>query len=74
MEAILRHKYNKGYLFLTKWQHFSVGEATWEPLKHFVHPDGTINQIFREYCQQNRLEKAFKQALNAASRQFSREG
>ena len=49
VEAILRHKYNKGYLFLTKWQHFSVGEATWEPLKHFVQPDGTLNQIFREY-------------------------
>ena len=74
VEAILKHKYNKTYLFLTKWQNFCVGEATWEPLKNFVQPDGRLNEVFREYCQANRLEKAFRQALNLASRQLSREG
>ncbi len=74
VEAILRHKYRQGYLFLTKWQNFSVGEATWEPLKNFIHPDGCINEIFREYCHKNALDRAFRQALNAASRHFSHDG
>jgi len=71
VEAILKHKYNKGYLFLTKWQHFSVGDATWEPLKNFIQPDGCINEIFRAYCHQNGLDRAFRKALNIASRHFS---
>ena len=55
VESILKHKYRQGYQFLTKWRNFSVGEATWEPTRSFVQPDGFINEVFAEYCKAHGL-------------------
>jgi hypothetical protein len=55
VETILNHKVKQGYRFLTKWEGFEASESTWEPVKAFVHPDGTLNNVFVAYCQFHRL-------------------
>ena len=68
VESILKHKYRKGWFFLTKWENWPLADSTWEPLKLFVHPDGRINDKFQEYCQGNGLEKAIHIATRIAGR------
>ena len=68
VESILNHRYRQGYQFLTKWETFSVQESTWEPLKNFIQEDGCINSVLKDYCASHQLDRAFKQALNLASR------
>ena len=73
VEEVLKHKYRQGYQFLTKWQNFSVSEATWEPTLNFVQPDGFINEIFATYCKAEGLTTAWKQALNLSNRRQAAE-
>ena len=71
VESILKYKYRQGYQFLTKWRNFSVGEATWEPTRNFVQPDGYINEVFADYCKAQGLVSAYKQALNLSNRRHT---
>ena len=68
VEFIIKHKYRQGYQFLTKWQNFPVTEATWEPTRNFVQPDGFINEVFAKYCKAQGLVSAYKQALKLSNR------
>ena len=35
VEAILKHKYDQGWKFLTKWESFPMASSTWEPPRSF---------------------------------------
>ena len=56
VERILNHKYQQGWKFLTQWKNYPVTSATWEPPKHFVMPDGHLNEIFSDYVRAHSLE------------------
>ena len=63
VEKILKHKYKQGYFFLVKWENYALEDSTWEPIKAFVFEDGRINEIFKRYCEDHKLEQAWKIAL-----------
>jgi hypothetical protein len=68
VESILKHKYRKGWFFLTKWENWSLADSTWEPLKVFVLPDGRLNEKFQEYCLVHGLERPLRDAASIAAR------
>ena len=68
VDCILSHKMRQGWRFLTKWEGYDTTEATWEGVKAFVHPDGTLNDVFVTYCQTNSLFAPLQQALTRALR------
>ena len=51
--GIARHECKQGWKFLTLWDGYGLSEATWEPMSAFIHPDGSINPIFRSYLVEN---------------------
>ena len=51
--GIARQEYKQGWKFLTLWDGYGQSEATWEPISAFIHPDGSINPIFRSYLVEN---------------------
>ena len=67
VEKIIKHKYKQGWRFLTMWENYGIDDATWEPISCFVHPDGRLNTIFKEYCEQHGLQHAFKKAMDMAT-------
>lgn len=67
VESIIKHKFKQNYQFLTKWSNYPIEDATWEPIQSFVQPDGFINEVFKIYCTNNKLEKAYKQALHISN-------
>ena len=69
VESILKHKYKQGWRFLTKWENWPLSDATWEPVRAFIQPNGQLNTIFSEYCQRNGLEKPLRQAIQRATRE-----
>jgi len=60
---ILKHKFRGGWRFLVWWENFPASSSTWEPISSFVHPDGTINEVFKKYCVDNNLQSILRQAL-----------
>ena len=56
VEAILKHKYDQGWKFLTKWENFPMASSTWEPPRSFKLGKNLWNQIFLKYCQSNDLQ------------------
>ena len=50
MEQHLKAEYRQGWRFLTQWAGYPVTDATWEPMKAFVHADGTLKELFVELC------------------------
>ena len=65
VEDILKHKYQQGWKFLTKWENFPVSSATWEPPKSFLLTDGTVNRIFRRYCEEHDLQDVLRRLLKS---------
>ena len=45
VKSVIRHRYRQGWQFLTLWEGFGVGEATWEPFSAFVLPEGRLNSV-----------------------------
>jgi hypothetical protein len=68
VEAILKHKVRQGWRFLTRWEGFESSESTWEPIKAFVHPEGTLNSIFVAYCEFHRLLVTLQRAYALANK------
>jgi hypothetical protein len=67
---ILKKKYRKGWYFLTSWENWPLADATWEPVKTFVLPDGRINEKFKEYCQAQNLDRPLREAAKLADRRM----
>ena len=51
--GIARHEYKQGCKFLTLWDGYGLSEASWELMSAFIHPDGSINPMFRSYLVEN---------------------
>jgi len=68
VESILKHKFSNGYYFLTKWENFPICDSTWEPIKQFVLPNGSINPALQAYCSEKRLHTAWRKALALSDR------
>ena len=68
VDSILKHKYKQCYTFLVRWQHYPIEDSTWEPIESFIQPNGFINEVFKAYCQQHKLERAFKQAIQQSNK------
>ena len=51
--GIARHEHKQGWRFVTVWDGYGLSEAAWEPMSAFIHPDGSINPIFRSHLVQN---------------------
>ena len=69
VESILKHKYKKGWFFLTKWEGWPLSDATWEPIKAFVHTDGSLNTQFQRYCTDKCLERPLREAMRKIAMQ-----
>ena len=50
VERLLKLEYPQGWSLLTQWAGYPVSDATWEPVKAFVHADGKLNELFVEFC------------------------
>ena len=44
MEQLLKAAYRQGWRFLTQWAGYPVSDATWEPVKAFVHANEKLNK------------------------------
>ena len=64
VEKIIKHKFQQGWRFLVVWEGFPVSAATWEPISAFVLPNGKVNQVFKEYCEERGLVEILKKALS----------
>ena len=53
VRSILRHRYRQGWRFLTLWETYGMGRATWEPFSAFVLPEGRLNTVLVDYLFQN---------------------
>ena len=60
---ILKHKFQQGWKFLVQWENFPVSASTWEPISAFVLPNGSVNSIFKEYCEERGLQSILKKTL-----------
>ena len=67
VKSSIRHRYRQGWRFLTLWEGFAVGEATWEPISAFVPPEGRLNSVLVDYLSQNNLEELLRRAGILAS-------
>ena len=56
VEAILRHKFEQGWKFLTKWENFPISASTWEPPMAFKIGKNLWNEVFAQYCNQKGLQ------------------
>ena len=69
VECILKHKYLQGWRFLTQWEGYPLSAATWEPIKSFRLPGGSLNAQFKAYCEANGLAEILRKALGINSRE-----
>ena len=65
VKSIIEHKWRNGFKFLVWWEGFPPDQATWEPPKHFVSPNGAVNLHFKNYCLNNGLEAVLRRALGS---------
>ena len=56
VEAILRHKFDQGWKFLTKWENFPMSASSWEPIKALHLGKNKWNEVFAQYCNQKGLQ------------------
>ena len=62
---ILKHKFQQGWKFLVWWENFPASASTWEPTSAFLLPNGSVNSVFKTYCQENGLTHILQKALSA---------
>ena len=73
MKLVIRHNYGQGCRFLTLWERFGVGEATWEPFSAFVLPEGRLNSVLVDHVSQNNLEELLRLAETLAPQRKPRD-
>ena len=73
VKSVIPHRYRQGWRFLTLWEGFGVGEATWEPLSAFVLPEGRLNSALIDYLSQNNLGELLRLAEKLASQKKPRD-
>ena len=73
VKSVLRHRYRKGWRFLTLWEGFGVEEATWEPFSAFVVPEGRLNSVLVDYLSQNNLGELLRLAETLAFKTKARD-
>ena len=61
---IVKHKFQQGWKFLVWWENFPISASTWEPISSFVHPNGSVNSVFKAYCLDNGLTNILQKALS----------
>ena len=66
VEKIIKHKFQQGWKFLVVWEGFPVSAATWEPISAFIHPNGSVNTLFKEFCVERGLTEILKKAFSHA--------
>ena len=64
VSRIIRHKYQQGWKFLVVWEGFPVSAATWEPISAFFHPNGRVNSVFKEFCEERGLTEILNKAIS----------
>ena len=69
VERIENRTYKQGWRFLTIWEGYEIKDATWEPIKSFLLPDGKLNHKFQEYRLSKGLDKPLRTAINMANKQ-----
>lgn len=58
VEPILYHrKIGRGYQFLTLTKGSLESDAEWQPARHFIDADGTMNDNFLDYIKSNNIMK-----------------
>ena len=69
VDKISKHtRKRKNWVFYCVWQGYPEEQATWEPVNHFVHPNGFINEIFTTYCEdKSKLKLCLKKAFTIAN-------
>ena len=67
-KPVLRHRYCQGWRFLTPWEGFGAGEATWEPSSAFVLPEGRLNSVLVDYLSQKNLGELLRLTETLASK------
>ena len=60
---ILKHKFQNGWKCLVCWEGFPISASTWEPVNAFFLPNGTVNAIFKAYCEDQNLTHVLQKAL-----------
>ena len=55
VKSVIRHRYRRGWCFLTLWEGFAVEKATWEPFSVFVLPEARLNSVLVDYLSENNL-------------------
>ena len=60
---VIKHKYQNGWKFLVEWEGFPISASTWDPLTAFFLPNGSINSIFKEYCETHDLSNVLAKLL-----------
>ena len=73
VKSVLRNRYCQGWRFLTLWEGFGVGEATWEPFSAFVLPEGRLNSVLVDYLSQNNLGELLRLTETLASKTKGRD-
>ena len=73
VKSVIGHRYCQGWCFLTLWEGFGVGEATWEPFSAFVLPEGRLNSVLVDYLSQNSLGELLRLAETLASQRRPRD-
>ena len=73
VKSVPRHRYRQGWRFLTLWEGFGVGEATWEPFSAFVLPEGRLISVLVDYLSQNKLGELLRLAETLASKAKARD-
>ena len=66
VKSVIPHRYRQGWRFLTLWEGFRVGEATWDSLSAFVLPEGRLNSVLVDYLSQKYLGELLRLAETLA--------
>ena len=61
---IVKHKFQQGWKFLVVWEGFPVSAATWEPISAFALPNGSVNCVFKTYCEERGLADILNKAFS----------
>ena len=62
VSKIIKHKFQQGWKFLVVREGFPISAATWEPITAFLLPNGSVNCIFKKYCEERGLADLLKEA------------